>query len=168
MKIRILQATDIPALMQFELDNRAWFEQFIYGRGDAFYTRQGIVQHVEECLNHLKAGLMYPALILDDGDAMIGRINLRHIDKEKSRADLGYRLASRAAGRGLATVAVQQILQHARNELSLAQIDAYVTVDNPASSRVLSKNGFRLQQSVKEMSVINGLTLDGYHYVRTL
>lgn len=165
MKIKVLQRTDILALAQFELDNRAWFEQFVYNRGDAFYTKAGLAQHVEECLDSFDAGLMYPALILDAEGILIGRINLRHIDKQKSRADLGYRLAAHATGRGQATAAVQQILQHARDELGLTQLDAYVTIKNPTSSRVLRKNGFQQFQIVKKMSVINGVMLDGYHYI---
>jgi [ribosomal protein S5]-alanine N-acetyltransferase len=57
-------------------------------------------------------------------------------------ANLGYWVAERANGRGLATKAVGEVIPIAFGELGLHRLEAGTLVDNVASQRVLEKNGF--------------------------
>jgi RimJ/RimL family protein N-acetyltransferase len=58
---------------------------------------------------------------------------------------LGYVLAEAAWGRGLATELVGGLLRWANAEPSVARISGGVSVDNPASLRVLTKQGFTVR-----------------------
>ncbi|GHO42299.1 hypothetical protein KSX_04620 [Ktedonospora formicarum] len=57
-------------------------------------------------------------------------------------AELGYRIAQKAAGQGLATAIVRQMRELAATEYGLTRLSARVTLDNPASRKVLEHNGF--------------------------
>jgi ribosomal-protein-alanine N-acetyltransferase len=67
-------------------------------------------------------------------------------------AELGYRIARKAAGHGLATAAVRQVRALAATEYGLTRLHARVTLDNPASRTVLERNGF---------VAVGALTLNG-------
>ena len=63
------------------------------------------------------------------------------IRRPSGAVELGYWIAPRDWGRGLATEACQALIQIAR-ALGLSRIHASVFDDNPASARVLEKLGF--------------------------
>ena len=73
--------------------------------------------------------------------------------------ELGYRLAPKFWGQGLASEAAEAVVYHISVKLQLAQIFAFVEPANTASVRVLEKAGFRrVEQSVP----LNGKTMDIY------
>jgi ribosomal-protein-alanine N-acetyltransferase len=55
---------------------------------------------------------------------------------------LGYRVAQRAAGRGVATAAVRELCRLAASRYRLRVLKAMATRDNVASQKVLIKAGF--------------------------
>jgi [ribosomal protein S5]-alanine N-acetyltransferase len=57
-------------------------------------------------------------------------------------ATLGYWVAERVNGRGLATRAVREVSGNAFEDLGLHRLEAATLVDNAPSQRVLEKNGF--------------------------
>ena len=69
-----------------------------------------------------------------------GRVNLFEV--ADGSASLGYRIAERAAGRGLATAAVRQLCALAARQYGLTGLRAAAKVDNIASRTVLTRNGF--------------------------
>ena len=71
---------------------------------------------------------------------MVGRVNLAVL--ADGLAELGYRIAQKAAGQGLATAAVRKMRELAATEYGLTRLRARVTLDNPASRKVLEYNGF--------------------------
>lgn len=164
MQIDLLQQSDASAILQFEKTNREWFDQFIEDRGDWFYTPEGIRAHIADFQEKYAAGSLYPCLIRDDGGLLIGRINLRDIERKSHTARLGYRVAAASAGRGVTSIAVMQMLELARTQLQLAQVIAHVSVENPASVRVLEKCGFSRVGMRDAKSIVRGRALDCHEY----
>lgn len=99
---------------------------------------------VEEARSYLATGFaeLKPSfLIVTPADGrLIGGIGL---DVGHGAAELGYWLASTHWNRGYATEAGRAVLAIARDALRLRRIVSGHFVDNPASSRVLEKLGFR-------------------------
>lgn len=79
-------------------------------------------------------------MLVADNGAVLGRVNL--VDVEAGSAELGYRIAEEAAGRGLATAAVHQICELAATEYGLTTLRARTTLDNAGSRAVLARTGF--------------------------
>ncbi|MES2105083.1 MAG: GNAT family N-acetyltransferase [Pseudomonadota bacterium] len=168
MQIRLLHQRDAEALLQFERANRAWFEQFIEDRGDWFYTLGGIRAHLADFAEKQAVGNLYPCLMLDDAGAIIGRVNLRDIERQSHTAKLGYRVAAHCTGRGVTSAAVVGMLEIARTHLHLKQLLAHVSVENPASIRVLEKCGFVWAGMRDGKSIVQGRALDCREYVYLL
>jgi len=133
-----LRADHAPAVLAFELANRAYFATFISDRGDEFYD------HFSERYNALlaeqEAGTcVFHVLVGEDG-TVLGRFNL--FDLKDGTAILGYRVAQHVTGRGVATATVQELCRLAAAKYGLHTLRAATARQNVASQRVLAKAGF--------------------------
>ncbi|GAA1857645.1 GNAT family N-acetyltransferase [Asanoa iriomotensis] len=137
-QLQRLNADHAPELLRFERENRAYFVRFISDRGDDYFAT--FASRHAELLAEQAAGQHHLHLLIDDDGAVLGRFNL--VDVADGTADLGYRLAEHAAGRGLATDTVRQICELARTDYGLHRLYAEADLDNPASLTVLRRNGF--------------------------
>lgn len=156
---------DADALLAFELENRAWFERHVAPRGDDFYTPRGVRAHIANCLDGLEQGTWHACLIVDAAGDILGRANLKDIDRQAGTAEIGYRLAESAAGKGLATLAVRDLGALAASRWQLRQLTAWVLTLNPASARVLEKNGYRRGASRLRIDQIDGHWYDGWQFM---
>nr|WP_239096413.1 GNAT family N-acetyltransferase [Streptomyces sp. SID11385] len=77
----------------------------------------------------------------DDAHTVLGRFNLMDIVPGED-VELGYRLARRATGRGLATAAVRELCSLAGTSLGLSRVWADTDARNIASRAVLARAGF--------------------------
>ena len=142
INIRTLQADDVEALLAFELENRDWFERHIDSRGSAFYSVQGITTHISAFLNGFATGNWHPFVIEDPQGRIIGRANLKDIDRAGFRAEVGYRIAEEACGQGLATRALEHLIRVAQTQWKLRELVASVYASNLGSAKVLERCGF--------------------------
>ncbi|WP_373988625.1 GNAT family N-acetyltransferase [Duganella sp. BuS-21] len=143
MKIRTLQADDVERLLAFELANRSWFEQHVEARDPTFYSPAGVATHIADYLDSHAAGEMHPCVLTaDDGAAIIGRANLRQIDRVAGNGEVGYRIAHSEARKGLASLALAHLQQVARTQYGLRILNAWISEHNAGSKRVMDKCGF--------------------------
>ncbi len=137
-EIQRVRVDHAPALLAFELENRAYFAASISDRGDDYFTHFD-ARH-RALLAEQAAGVhIFHVLVAADG-AVVGRINL--FDVTDSTAQLGFRIAEKSAGHGLAQRAVLQICDIAVAEYGLSKLLAAASVDNAASRAVLARTGF--------------------------
>src|SRR5262245_34475418 len=133
-----LNAGHAPAVLAFELANRAYFAAFISDRGDEFFDQ--FADRYSALLAEQEAGLeAFYVLVAEDG-SVLGRFNLYEI--ENGTAVLGYRVAENAAGRGVATAAVRELCRLAAARHGLRTLRAATSRENVASQKVLTKAGF--------------------------
>jgi [ribosomal protein S5]-alanine N-acetyltransferase len=133
-----LRLDHAPALLGFEQENRQYFAASIPDRGDDYFAR--FDERHRELISEQDAGLHHFHVVQDDDGAVLGRVNLVHV--ADGSAELGYRIAERAAGRGLATSAVGRACALAFSEYGLTGLRAVTTLDNPGSQTVLTRTGF--------------------------
>jgi ribosomal-protein-alanine N-acetyltransferase len=107
-------------------------------RGDEFF--RDFDARLASLLEEQTAGVVHLHVLVDSDSSVVGPINL--FDVAGASATLGYRIAQRAAGRGLATAAVSQICEIAAREYGLTQLLAATSPDNAASQAVLARTGF--------------------------
>lgn len=146
------------ALLEFELANRAYFARSIPDRGDDYFATFA-ARHAA-LLAEQDAGVCHFHVMVDEGGSVLGRFNL--VDVDAGSADLGYRVAEHAAGRGLAKQGVRQVCALARDEYGLRRLVASAALANPASLAVLRGTGFRPAGEVE----LNGMP--GVRHVREL
>ena len=127
-----------PALLAFERENRAYFAASIPDRGDEFFAE--FDARYAQLLEWQAAGTDYFHLLVTERGEVVGRVNLFNV--ADGSAELGYRIAQKATGQGLATTAVSKVCELAAAEYGLSRLRARVKLDNPASRKVLEHNGF--------------------------
>ena len=137
-ELRRLRAEHAPAVLAFELANRAYFATFISDRGEEFYDH--FTERYSALLAEQEAGTcVFHVLVGEDG-TVLGRFNLYRLDD--GTAELGYRVAQHVAGRGVATATVQELCRLAAAQYGLRTLRAETSHDNVASQKVLAKAGF--------------------------
>ena len=137
-ELKRLHADHAPAVLAFELANRAYFAAFINDRGDDFYDQ--FTERYNAALAEQDAGVSaYYVLVAEDG-SVLGRFNLYEI--QDGTAVVGYRVAQHAAGRGVATAAVRELCRLAVSRHGLRELRAATSDANVASQKVLTKAGF--------------------------
>lgn len=165
MNIRRLQADDGERLLAFELENRAWFEQHVEARRPAFYTADGVAAHIADYLRDYAAGIMHPCVLVDDDGAIVGRANLRRIDKAAGSGEVGYRIAHSHARKGLASGALEHLQQVARERYGLRMLNAWIAEDNLGSRRVMEKCHFTRATLTPPAAVtVNGARRNSHLY----
>ncbi|GAB3968252.1 GNAT family N-acetyltransferase [Actinoallomurus acanthiterrae] len=137
-ELQRLHADHGPAVLAFELANRAYFATSISDRGDEFYDR--FTDLYSALLAEQEAGVgAFYVLVAEDG-SILGRFNLLFV--EDGTAELGYRVAQHVAGRGVATATVQELCRLAAARHGLRTLRAATSRENAASQKVLTKAGF--------------------------
>ena len=137
-RLEQLHAGHAPAVLAFELENRAYFAASISDRADEFFDE--FPDRFSALLAEQAAGAgAFYVLVAEDG-SVLGRFNLYGL--ADGTAVLGYRVAQQAAGRGVATASVRELCQLAAARHGLRILRAATSHDNAASQRVLAKAGF--------------------------
>ncbi|MEV6974731.1 GNAT family N-acetyltransferase [Kitasatospora sp. NPDC093806] len=135
-----LAAEHADAVLAFERENRAYFGRSVPDRGDAYFTPDGFAARHHALLAEQADGICHFHLVLDAEGRIVGRVNL--VDATDGSAELGYRVAESAAGRGVARAAVELLCRIAAAEYGLTALTAVTTLDNAASRAVLARTGF--------------------------
>ena len=138
VRLERLRADHEDALLVFERDNREYFTRSISDRGDEYFAEFG--DRLRDLLAEQDAGICHFHVVLDDQGELIGRVNL--MDVQDASAELGYRIGEHAAGKGVATAAVQELCRLAATSYGLVALTARTTLDNLASQAVLNRTGF--------------------------
>ena len=78
---------------------------------------------------------------IENGDGLIGVIELLHFDEESESCSFAYMLGKQWWGQGYATEAVKEIFRFAKEELGVKKITADHMAPNAASGAVMRKAG---------------------------
>ncbi|MBT9383270.1 GNAT family N-acetyltransferase [Pseudooceanicola sp. CBS1P-1] len=98
------------------------------------------------------------------GAELKGIISLKRMDSGQS--EIGYWVAPSWWGGNMASAAVTALVE--ANPLGDRSIFASVFQDNPASARVLTKNGFEYVGDAESFSVARGASVATWTYIRKL
>lgn len=156
-RLELLTLDHGPALERFELANRAFFAARVGDRGDSYFERFADLLAALVGENQEGTALLF-VLVEPDGE-VLGRVNITDVDQPEL-TELGYRVAERAQGQGVATFGVRAALAHAAAR-GVRSVRARVAVTNLASVRVLEKCGFVLTGPTPEPDATFGPLL-GY------
>ncbi len=137
-ELKQLHAGQAPAVLAFELANRAYFAASVSDRGDDFFAQ--FTDRYNALLAEQEAGICALYVLVAEDGSVLGRFNL--VDIEDHTAELGYRVAQHVAGRGVATAVVRELCRLATARHGLRTLRAAAASQNVASQKVLAKAGF--------------------------
>ena len=89
-------------------------------------------------------------------------------DVYRKSVEVGYFIGEAFWGKGIATKAVELIIEYIQREFDMVRITAEVFEHNKASMRVLEKVGFHLESIRKKAVVKNNVIMDDHVWVKLL
>jgi [ribosomal protein S5]-alanine N-acetyltransferase len=154
-------------LLRFETDNRAFFEARINSRPPSYYSAEGVRAAIALAEREAAEDKGYQFLMRNGAGELVGRVNLIGVRRTHFQmADLGYRMAESACGKGYASEAVRLVLAKAFGELRLMRLEANARVGNEGSVKVLLRNGFREFGRSTRSFELGGVWHDRLHFER--
>ncbi|MBP6178042.1 MAG: GNAT family N-acetyltransferase [Anaerolineales bacterium] len=90
---------------------------------------------------------------------LIGIININKPGYNR-KVEVGYTIARKYWGQGLATEALQVLIQYGFEKLDVARIEAVILPENKASSKVLLKAGMKFEGLLRSYQVWKGKPSD--------
>jgi RimJ/RimL family protein N-acetyltransferase len=138
VSVERLRTDHAPALLKFERENRTYFARSIPDRGDDYFTH--FADRHQALLREQSDGVCHFHVITTDDGEILGRVNL--VDVVDGSAELGFRIAEKATGRGLATASVREVLTLAATTYALTTVRAAAATTNIGSRTVLTRTGF--------------------------
>lgn len=154
--LRAFALADVPRLIalagEYEVAKNTLNIPHPYGEEDAYRWVRLTQENYEQ-----QTGYAF-ALALRSSGEFIGGIGLT-VERRFDRAEAGYWLGQPYWGQGLASEALAAVLRFGFEELALNKIYATHIAENPASGRVMRKNGM-----VQEGQLAQHTKRDGRYY----
>ena len=160
MKFEVVAAEHLTALYEFETENRVWFESVIAPRVDSFYSVSGVHEHIEQLVQGMAEQTLFATLLIHNNQ-VVARGNLKEI--KEGEAYVGYRVGQAFLSQGLASLCLNHLIEKAK-ELGIHTLKAQVLNNNPASAKVLQKQGFECVKLIEQYYQLNGELLDCAEY----
>lgn len=167
IKLELLSLSHAEQLLDFELKNKGWFEQFIPPREQDFYCPEGVQTHIEHFLLEYKCHQLLPLIIRTSIGSIAGRLNFTNVDLKKGTAHVGYRVGKAFTSQGVAKTALARGMSVLKKR-GIKRLFAYAEVNNMASQKVLTSNGFTKVRVVEDYAKLNGQSIDCIEYTCVL
>lgn len=138
------------------------------------YIPRPLAKNEEEALEHLalidsgleKNEAINWAITIRGNSKLVGIIGFYRTKHEDYRSEIGYMLLPEVHGKGIASEAVEIVVEFGFNEMKLHSIEAVIDPENIASEKVLQKNGFIKEGHFKENGFFDGKFIDSVIYSR--
>ena len=101
------------------------------------------------------------AITLKEEDSVIGGIGLMNIDRKFNHAEIGYWIGKEYWGKGMVSQCVQAMVRLGFDRIGLQRISAVVFSPNTRSKRILEKNGFKFEGTMRDRYILDGRPADG-------
>lgn len=169
IRLRQVESGDAESYAAAYDSNRAHLARWDPVRDESFYTVEWHSGLIAQYLRDHADGLAARFVLAHDDGRILGVTNITNIVRGAFQsANLGYWVDASLAGRGLMSRAVALLVDYARDELGLHRLQAGTLLDNPASQRVLLRNGFEQFAMAPKYLLIAGEWQDHLLFQRIL
>ena len=104
-------------------------------------------------------------MVIDEStDSPVGVVSFDKLDPEQRIGRIGYTISKQFWGRGYGSSAVAELTRMIFTLSDTERIEAECSVHNPASQRVLEKNGYHLEGTKRGYLEIGGERVDHYSF----
>ena len=155
VELREILPSDVPALYAVFSDPKV----MRYWSTPAYQDESEAVRLYEKIQEGFRSRQLFQWGIVQ-GQDLIGTCTLFHLDLVHRRGEIGYALAQRFWGKGLARDAVTAVINFAFAHLDLHRIEADVDPRNARSLALLERLGFRREGCLRERYQVNGEVQD--------
>jgi RimJ/RimL family protein N-acetyltransferase len=161
VRLRWLTHDDADALFEVFSDpevTRYWSNPAWKERAEA----SRLIEQIHECF--ATKSLFQWGIARRADDRVVGTCTLARIDAANRRAEIGYALARRSWGGGIAREAIARVIAFAFDELHLHRIEADVDPRNARSIASLTRLGFQYEGHLRERWHVGDEICDSLFY----
>ena len=155
--IRPFQEGDVPAFVAAVLESVStvgvWFSWCNSG-----FSIQDATSWISSRTANLQSGDAFDVgAFSEDGSEFLGGIAINHINKSHNMGNVGYWVPQSRQGQGIATRAVQSIIQFGFSQLLLTRLEIVAAEMNIPSRRVAEKVGAMFECIARNRVLVHGL-----------
>ncbi|MCE3280533.1 MAG: acetyltransferase, ribosomal protein N-acetylase [Bacteroidetes bacterium] len=155
--LREITINDAPEVFAFRSNKEA---MLFIGKPPAKSIDEAkeLIQKFNDGLNNNDAATW--GITLAGEDKIIGTIGFWRMEKDHYRAEIGYMLHPDYWNKGIASEALNAVMEHGFKDLKFHTIQAFLTPENISSSRLLEKAGFVKEAHFKDNYFFEGVFSD--------
>src|SRR6266511_2216552 len=159
--LREWKKSDVAALAKIANNKKIWDN--VRDRLPYPYTKKD----AKEWLALVKKQKTVTTFCIEADGKLAGSIGLTlKDDVYRKNAEIGYFIGEEYWGKGIATEAVNQLVDYIQKNFNVVRIYAEVFEYNTASMKVLEKNGFYLESIRKKGAIKNNVIINDFVWVK--
>ncbi len=164
--LRLLSLEDLDPYFELVQRNRKRLADFFVGTVSKTKTYEEAQAFVEEMIRRTISNTYFPYLIFDETeDKLIGFIDLKNIDWEIPKTEIGFYIDESYAGKGIITQALEKICEHCFEEMGFEKLFLRTHPENISAQRVADKCGFELEGTIRnDYKTTSGELVDLLYY----
>lgn len=148
--IEPLETTDAKAFFTLIDNNKKRLETFFAGTISDTKTLLETEQYCQEIIERRRRKSYYPFLIKTNIDhQLIGLIDVKNIDWQIPKAELGYFIDADFEGKGIITKGVGLVVKYLVAEFNFLKLFCRANDKNIGSTYVALRNGFELEGTIR-------------------
>ncbi len=167
-KIELLNESGGEAFYNLIDKNRARLEDFFAGTVSKTRTLEDTLVYCAEIQNRIQDKTYFPYMVTDiNTNEFIGLVDVKNIDWNVPKAELGSFIDSRYEGKGIVTKAANLVVDHIIEKHKFIKLLCRANIRNKGSIAVILKNGFVLEGTIrKDYRTTKGEIVDLNYYGR--
>ena len=167
-RIDLLQANESEAFFNLIDSNRLRLEDFFAGTVSKTLTLDATKQYCVEIQKRIENISYLPFMITDiNTNAFVGIVDVKNIDMNVPKAELGSFIDDNYEGKGIVTEATKLVVEHIVKHYKFLKLLCRASSRNKASIAVILKNGFELEGTIrKDYRTTKGEIVDLNYYGR--
>ena len=149
-KISLFEPTQSEAFFELIDSNKSRLDDFFAGTVEKTRTLEDTINYCKLIAQKISDKTYMPYIISDKrSNAFIGLIDLKNIDWNVPKAELGYFVDSNYEGKGVITKALGLVVSYLLKEYKFSKLLCRVGSENTGSINVVLKNGFQLEGTIR-------------------
>ncbi|WP_412984731.1 GNAT family N-acetyltransferase [Pontimicrobium sp. IMCC45349] len=149
-------------------DNRVNLEDYFAGTVSRTKTLGATKMYCDVIKSKIIQKKYFPYVIVkDDTQEFVGWIDVKNIDWDTQKAELGYFVDSKHEGKGIVTQSLGTVIDHVVKKYNFKKLLCRVSSTNKGSIAVAVKNGFELEGTIRrDYKTTKGELIDLNYYGR--
>jgi RimJ/RimL family protein N-acetyltransferase len=166
--IRLLTTRDVDAYFQLVEKNRPRLEDFFTGTVSKTKTIEDTRNFVSDIVQHAKEGTYFPYIIVDNSNnRIIGFLDLKNIDWNIPKSELGCYIDEDYANKGITTKAFRLFCNFCFTEYKFKKLFLRTHHSNTSAKTVAEKCGFEIEGIIRrDYKTTSGEIIDLIYYGR--
>jgi ribosomal-protein-serine acetyltransferase len=164
--IRLLTTEDLSEYFELVKRNRKRLEDFFTGTVSRTGTLESTREFVLDMMNRTRERTYFPYLLVDDTDQkIIGFFDLKNIDWNIPKSEVGCYIDEGYAGKGLVTKAFGLFCDFCFTEFKFSKLFLRTHHSNSSARRVAEKCGFEIEGTIRrDYKTSSGELVDLVYY----